>query len=388
MKVILRDNVLSEIVEDGVKEMLQGFNIPRRGRRNLWFNNLMDVLTRYKSSVTDKLIPTIVSDFSGSITIKMTGSKMQKEDVKKVKEFADRVLESNVKNYEEELLEEMKITLLNCGKEGLDIEELVRIAKNNHQWIIKRFNEYIREMMFEQLRTNIDEKCKLEPKIYNFTNKVIPEEVKRIFENGVESVPKTSMKIGKIKSRVKTSLLSYLERYRSRRGRKKIKTRRVKEWLNIAIGLEGIEEDEKFYRHVLEEYDGMMSEIELNYHQSGNDTEEQIKKRLEIEDCIMVYCDKNLGMSLFTLEMMREADKNLMNQFGAKLVNKTEAEIFEEVLADVDEFEGALDEEQKEYIDYAYSNRNLRGVKVKMPFLRSTHKVQKMSEEEIENKDT
>ena len=182
MKVILRDNVLSEIVEDGVKEMLRGFNIPRRGRRNLWFNNLMDVLTRYKSSVKDKLIPTIVSDFSGSITIKMTGSKMQKEDVKKVKEFADRVLESNVKNYEEELLEEMKITLLNCGKEGLDIEELVRIAKNNHQWIIKRFNEYIREMMFQQLRTNIDEKCMLEPKIYNFTNKIIPEEVKRIFE--------------------------------------------------------------------------------------------------------------------------------------------------------------------------------------------------------------
>ena len=155
----------------------------------------------------------------------------------------------------------------------------------------------------------------------------------------------------------------------------------MKEWLNIAIGLEGIEE-------VLEKYDGMMSEIELNYHQSGNDTEEQIKKRLEIEDCIMVYCDKNLGMSLFTLEMMREADKNLMNQFGAKLVNKTEADIFEEVLADVDEFEGALDEEQKEYIDYAYSNRNLRGVKVKMPFLRSTHKVQKMSLEEIENKNT
>ena len=388
MKVNLRQNVLNEIVESGVKEMLLGFNISRGAKKNLWFKKLGEIMTKYKLSIIDMLVPTIIADFGGSIAIKMTGTKMQSEEVEKVKRFSDMILASKVKKYEISLLEEMEKSLKESGKDRLYIEELLKIAKNHHQWIIRRFDAYIREEMFNNLKKNVEEKCKLDPNIFNFTNKNIPDEVKKLFENGVEAVPKTSMKIGEIKTRVKTTLIAYLKRYRSRRGRKRIKTGRVKEWLNVAINLEGIEEDIKFYKQVLEEYDGMMSEIELNYHHSDDDTEEQMKKRMDIDECIMIYCDKNLGMSMFTLEQMREADKNLMNQFGAKFVNKSEEEIFKEVLSEIDEFEEALDKEQKEYLDYSYSNRNLHGIEVKMPFLRSTHKVQKMTTEEIENKDT
>ena len=76
MKVNLRQNVLNKIVENGVKEMLLGFNISRGSRKRLWFQKLDENLTRHKSSIKDMLVPTIIAEFEGSIAIKMTGSKM------------------------------------------------------------------------------------------------------------------------------------------------------------------------------------------------------------------------------------------------------------------------------------------------------------------------
>ena len=101
----------------------------------------------------------------------------------------------------------------------------------------------------------------------------------------------------------------------------------------------------------------------------------------------MVLCDKNLGMSMFTLSVMREADKNLMKQLGAVEVNKTKDEVFEEVLVEINKFEEKLEERQMEYLNRVYKDRNIKNSDVKFPFLRSTHKVQKMSQEQIESKD-
>ena len=100
---------------------------------------------------------------------------MQSEEVEKVKRFSDMILASKVKKYEISLLEEMEKSLKESGKDRLYIEELLKIAKNHHQWIIRRFDAYIREEMFNNLKKNVEEKCKLDPNIFNFTNKNIPD---------------------------------------------------------------------------------------------------------------------------------------------------------------------------------------------------------------------
>ena len=56
MKVNLRQNVLNEIVESGVKEMLLGFNISRGAKKNLWFKKLGEIMTKYKLSIIDMLV--------------------------------------------------------------------------------------------------------------------------------------------------------------------------------------------------------------------------------------------------------------------------------------------------------------------------------------------
>ena len=77
-----------------------------------------------------------------------------------------------------------------------------------------------------------------------------------------------------------------------------------------------------------------------------------------------------------------------MEQLGAKAVEISKDEVLEVVFGRIEVFEQKLDEDQKEYLDYVYKDRDVRKCKIKFPFLRSTHKIQKMSSEEIERKDT
>ena len=98
-------------------------------------------------------------------------------------------------------------------------------------------------------------------------------------------------------------------------------------------------------------------------------------------------CDKNMGMSLFTLDTMRKADEVLIRQLGASRMDITKEEIISKVLADIDEFEAGLTREQRELMDSVYGGRHLVRKQVTFPFLRSQHKIHKMSAEEIKNKD-
>ena len=59
----------------------------------------------------------------------------------------------------------------------------------------------------------------------------------------------------------------------------------------------------------------------------------------------------NLGMSMFSLETMRQADQTLMEQLGAKKIDMTKDEVLEIVLGRIDKFEESLEPEQKEYLD-------------------------------------
>ena len=68
-------------------------------------------------------------------------------------------------------------------------------------------------------------------------------------------------------------------------------------------------------------------------------------------------CDKNMGMSLFTLDTMRKADKALMNQLGAVKIENTKEAIIEDVLAELEKFEIWLSREQIEYLDIIRSTK-------------------------------
>ena len=75
-----------------------------------------------------------------------------------------------------------------------------------------------------------------------------------------------------------------------------------------------------------------------------------------------------------------------MNQLGARYVKGTEEEIFKVVLSEIDNLEDGFCQKQKNYMDYAYKSRDIGKCDIIFPFLKSTHKVQKMTTQEIREK--
>ena len=61
----------------------------------------------------------------------------------------------------------------------------------------------------------------------------------------------------------------------------------------------------------------LQAELDLVFQDVKADTKEEMIQKLDEEGKVLVICDKNMGMSLFTLETMRKADMDLMSQLGA-----------------------------------------------------------------------
>ena len=75
----------------------------------------------------------------------------------------------------------------------------------------------------------------------------------------------------------------------------------------------------------------LQAELDLVYQDIKLDTKEEMVKKLEAEDRVLVMCDKNMGMSLFTLETMRKADQELIGQLGASRMEISKDEIIRKV---------------------------------------------------------
>ena len=91
-------------------------------------------------------------------------------------------------------------------------------------------------------------------------------------------------------------------------------------------------------------------------------------------------------MPLFSLDTMRKADEKQMHQLGARYLRRTEEEILKVVLGEIDNLEYGFCEKQKNYMDYAYQLRDIRKCDIVFPYLKSTHKLQKMTAQEIREK--
>ena len=103
---------------------------------------------------------------------------------------------------------------------------------------------------------------------------------------------------------------------------------------------------------------------------------------------VVVQCDKGRGFSLFGLEKMAEVDKELMKQFGAEETILSDHEVMIKVLNEIKKFEDSLGLNEKEYIDFVFKDRNINIGDIALPFLKSVHKVHKMSKAEIDDRDT
>ena len=392
MMVDLGKEGLESIVEDGVKDIIKssGGSSGTVKKRN-WFIEVKAVILEYQQKVKEDFLPVLVKDFSSKTVIKFNGGKMCEEDINKVRTFLEMLEKSNFDRVIEETLE--KVEEIKVKTEAAELKEkldgIKRIVMEGHECIFRKLELHVRSVLCESIYSKTVQRSKIEVMLYNFVDGEVPENVKKLFENGMDSVPSTRLSKKETDNRVEEALLEYLNRLGRRRilGNTVMQARSVQDWIRKAKIL-NIDEDSKDFVEKLEAtYPALMAELELVYKEMEQlDSKEELVKKLEKENCVLVICDKNMGMSLFTLDTMRKADEALMCQLGAKKMDISKKEIIENVMKEIDKFEIELTCDQKEYMGPRY-DRSVDMRQIAFPFLKSQHKIHKMTEEAIQMKD-
>ena len=260
---------------------------------------------------------------------------------------------------------------------------------DGHQWILRRLELHVRSVISDAMFRKTVERSKIEVMLYNFVEGEVPDSVKKLFTNGMNAVPNLRMSKKEIDSRVEEALLEYLVRLGKRRicGDAVRQASGVQDWIQQVKILNIDEESRKFIDTLEDSIPALQAELDLVYREIDLDSKEEMVEKLEKDGCVLVMCDKNMGMSLFTLDTMRKADEALMNQLGAVRVENSKVEIIENVIGEIEKFEEDLTRDQKEYMNNTYVCGQSDRKKAVFPFLKSLHKIHKMSEEEIRNKD-
>ena len=385
---------LKSIVKDGVKELIHqvGGSGGRGSRKRGCFQAVKAVIQQYQQTFEDEFLPVLVSDFAEDIVIKFTGGQLSEEDKSKIDMFIVMVEKSDLKRLEENLVKKLEELSNADGSDDAfeKFENLKKHAIDGHNNIVRRIDIHIRSVIKDTMYWRTLERSKIKAMLYNFVDGDVPENVKKIFENGVNSVPSTKLTKKEVDTRVEEALLEYLIRL----GRRRIygyytvlHTTSVKEWLR-KVKLMSIDKDDRKWIEEFETYyPALMAELDLVYSDVKLDTKEELVEKLEKEDCVLVMCDKNMGMSLFTLETMRKADEKLMKQLGAVQVKNTKQEVIGWVKSEIKKFESGLTVEQRNFMDNLHGGRKGGLVDVAFPFLRCQHKVHKMTEDDIRKKD-
>ena len=393
MLVDLGQEALENIVKDGVKEIIGQVMGGKRGKaQKAWFKDMKGALIEYQQVVMDDFLTVLVTDFNQKMVIKFSGGKMSQEDKDKLKVFMEMVKKSNMKNIMQNLMIKLEALKLYGGAGSMDnmVEEIKKTVLDGHQWILKRLELHVRSVISDAMFNKSVERSKIEVMLYNFVEGEVPDSVKKLFENGMDAVPSTKMSKKEVDTRVEEALLEYLMRLGRRRiygWNSVLQASGVQDWIDKVKRMSITEESKHFVETLENSISGLRAEMDLVYGEVDLDTKEEMVKKLEKDGCVLVMCDKGMGMSLFTLEAMRKADEALIKQLGAVRIEKTKEEVVEHVIGEIDQFEMGLTQEQKEYLDGMCAGRRGDMKRIAFPFLKSMHKVAKMTEEEIRNKD-
>ena len=310
---------LETIVVDGVKEMMALAVTRSEGaKKRGWFKVVKEAIQFYQQRIQHDFLPVLVNDFRRTDVVKFTRGRMSEEDINKIKLFMQMVEKSNIKKIEEELvkkIDNIKVEEWNVGLKNRK-EEIKKAVAEGHQWMLRRLDLYVRSVISDEMYKKTVERSKIKVMLYNFTEHEADDSLKKLLENGMDSVPSSRMTKKEVDRRVQDALLEYLQRLGRRRiyGNLVVQASSVQGWIEKMKTI-NFDNDTKEYLEMIENsLPALQAELDLVYHNVDQDTKEDIVNKLEREGCVMVMCDKNLGMSLFKLEMIRRSENELMSQ--------------------------------------------------------------------------
>ena len=285
MLIALDLEVLDSIVKDGIQDMMK--NVAGRSagaRKRGWYMNVKDAIKDYQQKIQEDFLPVLVKDFSSKIVVKFKGGKMCDEDICKIKMFMEMLEKSNIKNILEALVKKIENMRVDGGNDVLKkkVEDIRRIVVDGHQWIFKRLELHIKKCVSDAMYQKTVDRSKIEVMLYNFVDGDVPASLKKMFENGMNSVPSLRLEKKEIDGRVEDALLQYLIRLGRRRicGHAVMQASNVQDWIR-QVKVLNIDQDSRNFVESLENaYPALQAELDLEYKDINLDSKEEMVKKL------------------------------------------------------------------------------------------------------------
>ena len=238
MLIDLEASSLKKIVKDGIREIVNEISGRNKNSNKLaWFNAVKAMIKEYQNQFMDAFLPVLLDDFGKDITIKFTGGVMSDESIGNLKMFIDMVERSNVQKLIDDLVK--KIENLKIDEKNVELKEkrkaVTKAVVEGHQWIMRRLDLHVKKVVSDAVYRKSVERSKIPVMLYNFVDGQIPEHLKDMFKNGMDSVPDYRMTKREIDHRVEEALVEYLERLGRRRicGTAVKNVSSVKDWFTV-----------------------------------------------------------------------------------------------------------------------------------------------------------
>jgi hypothetical protein len=192
MLIDLDKSSLERIVKDGIREMVnQMSGGTKNSNKKAWFIAVKTLIKEYQNQFMNAFLPALLDDFGKDVVIKFSGGVMSDEDIGKLKMFIDRVERSNVKRLVDDLVKKLEDVKIDETNEELKKKMTVvtTAVVDGHQWIVRRLDLHVKSVVSDAVFRKSAERSKIPVMLYNFVDGEVPENLKDLFKNGMDSVP-------------------------------------------------------------------------------------------------------------------------------------------------------------------------------------------------------
>ena len=185
------------------------------------------------------------------------------------------VEKTDIKSVKEDLVK--KVEGLKMDGDNLEfnekLENIKKVFIDGHQWIFRRLEMHVRSVISDAMYRNTVERSKIEVMLYNFVDGEVPGSVKKLFENGMNSVPSLRMSKKEIDCRVEDAIVEYLLRLGKRTicGNAVLQTCGVDNWIKKIKSLNIDQESREFVETLEASIPALYAELDLVYQEVNLD---------------------------------------------------------------------------------------------------------------------
>ena len=343
----------------------------------------------YKEAMS-KLNNVVFKDLNHGQKVTFISHQLTEDSHITFNQFLQDMETMNINKHAADMLE----TLLNSFP-SKDHSKISDIFNTWHSSSLNTWDNMLERAILSQMDLKHQEKCNLEFGIYNFTENSISAADFKLLKNGKKMVVPLHMNLKEKEKRNNNELLNYAKRFRlyvERNNSPDLKSDKLMDWLEHAMATSINQDSFSFYNSLRNNYNNRHKTyafLHPTYYPNipiTTTSKQNLTDQLNFKDALWNEADKGRGLSLLTINQMKEAEKKCISQLQGTPYPGSQVDLQLQILKEIDAFYTELDGQQRWLLSTMFGDLKDIPENCIVPFLNLKSKIHKMSPEDLRNK--